>query len=211
MTSPKYMGGLGFREIELFNLAWLAKQAWRILEVPESLSARLLKAVYYPGSDILSASLGSQPSQIWWSILDGVDVLRQGLIKRIGTGQNTHPWNENWLTRDSMLRPVTCLKDEPLNQVSEFIDSSTATWKVSLLREYFIEMDVEMILNIPLSSQRLADVWAWHYEKKGLFSVRSAYRMLVETKKRREDWLEGKATISDSDEINPVGFAHGLS
>ena len=91
MTSPKYMGGLGFRDLELFNLALLAKQAWRILQVPDSLSARLLKAIYFPEGNILTATLGSHPSQIWRAILDGVDVLKQGLIKRIGTGEDTHP------------------------------------------------------------------------------------------------------------------------
>jgi hypothetical protein len=86
MIQPKFAGGLGFRDIELFNLALLARQAWRLLQEPDSLSARVLKAVYYPEGDILSARLGGHPSQVWRSILEGRDALCIGLIRRIGDG-----------------------------------------------------------------------------------------------------------------------------
>lgn len=45
--------------------------------------------------------------------------------------------------------------------------------------------------------RRLDDFWAWNFERNGIFSVRSAYRMLVDTKRRRENWLEGNAGTSD--------------
>ena len=92
MTQPKVMGGLGFKDFELFNLFLLARQAWRILQNPNTLSARMLKAVYFPSSDFLGPGLGSHPSQIWRAIVEGKDVLKQGLIIRIVNGRDTGIW-----------------------------------------------------------------------------------------------------------------------
>mgnify|MGYP007071371709 CR=1 FL=1 len=54
---PKNQGGMGFRDIHCFNLALLAKQAWRLIDNPDSLCARILRAKYYPEGDLLNATL----------------------------------------------------------------------------------------------------------------------------------------------------------
>jgi hypothetical protein len=48
MGKAKEKGGLGFRDIELFNLALLGKQGWRLLQQPDSFMANFFKEKYYP-------------------------------------------------------------------------------------------------------------------------------------------------------------------
>ena len=44
LSSRMDKGGLGYRDLHLFNLAKLARQAWRILQNPDPLCAKLLMA-----------------------------------------------------------------------------------------------------------------------------------------------------------------------
>lgn len=69
MTRPKYLRA--FQDQELFNLFLLARQSWRIEWVHLSLSARILQASNFPDTTTFESKLGSHPSQIWQSILDG--------------------------------------------------------------------------------------------------------------------------------------------
>lgn len=42
-------------KMELFNLALLAKQGWRLTQEPMTLGAQILKAIYYHSVDFLLA------------------------------------------------------------------------------------------------------------------------------------------------------------
>lgn len=48
MIKSKSWGGLGFRGMRLFNQALLARQAWRLIQCPESLCAGVLRAKMLP-------------------------------------------------------------------------------------------------------------------------------------------------------------------
>ncbi|XP_019086489.1 PREDICTED: uncharacterized protein LOC109126954 [Camelina sativa] len=55
LKHSKKEGGLGFRDLEKFNDALLAKQAWRLLKYPNSLFAKVMKARYYKDDNLLDA------------------------------------------------------------------------------------------------------------------------------------------------------------
>jgi hypothetical protein len=58
-------------------------------------------------------------------------------------------------------------------------------------------MNIEVIGAMPLGTTRFDDFWGWQFERTGVFSVWSAYRMIVNSKVHRGAWLEGTTTGSD--------------
>lgn len=73
--SAKKMGGMGFKDLRLFNNSLLAKQVWRLIRHPNSIVARVLKGRYHRHSDIMDAQLGNKPSYIWRSFMWWRDLL----------------------------------------------------------------------------------------------------------------------------------------
>ena len=54
LTRPKKKGGLEFKDLHLFDMTMLCRQAWRLLTNPDTLCGQVLKAKYFTQSDILS-------------------------------------------------------------------------------------------------------------------------------------------------------------
>lgn len=57
--------GLGFRDLEVFNLAMLANQDWNSLCKPQSLCARVLKGIFYHDKEFYNAKYGQVGSWSW--------------------------------------------------------------------------------------------------------------------------------------------------
>ena len=146
------------------------------------MSASILKAVYYPGGrHFLEADLGSSTSCIWRSIVDGREVLKEGLIRRIDTGETTAIWTTNWLPLESLRHPIRLDKPNTPQMVSELINQA----------------EVTTIANIPLCTRRQEDLWAWYFDKQGSFSVCSAYHMPVRRREKHDTAVRNIAGRSD--------------
>jgi hypothetical protein len=90
----KDRGGMGIRDLVNFNMALLAKQCWQLLKSLDSLTAKIIKAKYYPNSSFLEAKLGSKPSFAWRSIQRAQNLFEKGLLWRIRNGQLVHIWGD---------------------------------------------------------------------------------------------------------------------
>ena len=77
---------MGFRDLQLFNKALLARQGWRLLHQLSSLLCRVLKAKYFPHQSFLEAAIPGNTSYIWRSICESKEVLISGMRWRVGKG-----------------------------------------------------------------------------------------------------------------------------
>ncbi|KAM1981594.1 hypothetical protein ACFX15_038069 [Malus domestica] len=169
-------GGMGFRNLYAFNLAVLAKQEWRILQDPESLTARLFKAKYHPYSSFWDASVASSSSYCWSSILKARIVLEKGSRWLIGDGAFVRVWKDQLVPRPSIFRPITQLPPSRENMlVYELIDEARRMWCETGLSAYFEEEDMEHIRALPISHRLPPDKLVWHYTDMGQSKVKSAY------------------------------------
>ena len=64
--------------------------------------------------------------------------------------------------------------------MSQLIRSDVHDWDEPLIRDIFFEHDAEEILKIHIPKVHMNDKVAWFYEKNGIFTVRSAYRLAVQ-------------------------------
>lgn len=170
---PKALGGLGFKNLEAFNQALLAKQGWKVLQNPCSLLARLLKSRYFDSGTFLEAQIGNRPSYGWRSMIHGRELLMKGLRKEIGNGKSLNVWTDPWCDFGGRWNPW--MKNPIINlemKVSDLLNHETGEWRRDVLEENFFPGDVEMILKKkPVIS--VDDFWCWKHTRSGEYTVRS--------------------------------------
>ena len=93
--------------------------------------------------------------------------MKEGIIWRIGNGKTVRIWEDPWLLKGNTRKPITSKRE-----------------------------DAAEILRIPIDEQ-LEDWTAWHFDAKGLFSVKSAYKLVVAVR----DNSSGRDASSSSNEV----------
>lgn len=79
MCTPKFLGGIGFKDLRVFNDALLERQAWRLVQ-RESLMGHVMQAQYYLNRSFLDDSLGCAGSYSWSSIWNAKALVKEGVL-----------------------------------------------------------------------------------------------------------------------------------
>lgn len=160
-------------------MAMLAKQAWRFIKNPDC--------------SCVEAKAKEVMSYTWRSILSGMQLVKEGMIWRIGSGVKIHIWDDLWIPRAWTCRPCTPRGRVLMHKVSDLINPITGTWDEDLVWSIFCVEDAKLIMAMPVFAE-WEDHLAWHYNKKGAFSVKSAYKLFAD--KQRMESRTGRASVS---------------
>ncbi|CAN6873757.1 unnamed protein product, partial [Brassica oleracea] len=178
---PQDKGELGFRDFRNFNLALLAKQLWRLIQHPTSLLARVLKGRYFRLSTGVDVTRASSPSYVWRSLMAAQPLLKAGLRRSIGTGNNTMVWSDHWIP-DVKPRPAIpcCPSLNPNLRVCDLIDPLSHDWNPPLLHQLLSPRDIPLIQSLRLPRSHRPDNYNWAFTKFGAYSVQSGYTLAME-------------------------------
>ncbi|XP_074313686.1 uncharacterized protein LOC141648876 [Silene latifolia] len=180
MCRAKAKGGMGFRDFGKFNLALLAKQAWRLICNEESLMVRVLKGKYFPNCSFMDAVVGNNSSYTWRSICEAKHVMGLGVRRRVGDGKGTRVWLDPWIPGTSSRCVISPRGDLDLEmKVDELMVTGEARWDREKIGAMFLPFEAERIMSITLSDLAQEDSWCWDGARDGEYSVREGYRLLA--------------------------------
>ncbi|GAU27143.1 hypothetical protein TSUD_104520 [Trifolium subterraneum] len=191
----KAYGGLGFRNLHLFNMAMVAKQGWKFATNPNSLVARVYKARYFPNSTFFASHLGNNPSYAWRSIWKSRQVLMNGCRWRIGDGTKINVTNEPWLRMEDGKWMQSPQDHEVSNlYVNQLMLPNEKVWDSNKIHTLFSSNVANSILAVPLFDNIGEDYLVWDDDTHGNYNVKSGYNLLLQSTleasaiQEEEDW-----------------------
>lgn len=187
LTLPKGARGLGFKEIEVFNDALLAKHAWRLLKYPSSLLGRTFLNRYCLSDGILDCSAPNSASHGWRGILAGRDILKKGLGWVVGNGCTIRVWSDNWLSTTQPLCTIGPRTSEAHNMlVSDLFLPNSTLWNVEKIKVHLPQYEAQIRKLVP-STLEMEDTLTWLYQKEGNYTTKSGYALAKVNVKGRDE------------------------
>lgn len=162
MCNDKDQGGMGFKDLTMFNEAMLEKLSWRLLQKDNSLFFRVFKARFLSNGTILDAKDSDSASYAWKSILKGREVILKGALWRVGDRKQIKIWGDNWLPTKILPKIISpMIFGQQNSSVEVLINQSTQSWREEEIDHYFSMAKAAIIKIIPLSSSPQRDTLIW--------------------------------------------------
>lgn len=149
----------------------------------------VMKDKYVKNGDFFTATIPSNASWGWRSIIKGRAVIEGGASWRVGDGKSLSFWADWWVGKKplGLDMEIDIAKGNSNAKISDFLLQNNS-WDITKLQEYLSEEQVEMIQAIPIASEEGAtdSLW-WQHTPVGNFSVKTIYDLIAGNDDRMEE------------------------
>ncbi|XP_045810084.1 uncharacterized protein LOC123904464 [Trifolium pratense] len=224
---PKEKGGLGVRDLDMFNLALLSKWKWRCIDEKHALWYDLLQFRYGPLSiKILSreAVITGPKDSLWWRDVVGVGGKDEDcwfpsqVSSRVGNGKTISFWKEKWFGATPLRDLFPSLFAKELHKdcvVSDIIQLDifklnwTRDWLTSLTHAESVEKaELEHLLFGLVLQSDIADRWRWN---TAVTVAEDCNHLFFSCNKVTELWRQVCLWLGCDYNLQEVGCKHFLS
>lgn len=111
--------------------------------------------------------------------MHGRELLKKGLVKKVGNGRDTKVWLDNWLL-DSVPGPPNYRQDSVVDltlTINDLIDERSNSWNIGLISQIIAEEDIDLVLNTNFTLSR-PDSVVWGFARNGRYDSKSGYKLL---------------------------------
>lgn len=180
ICKPKDQGVLGYRNLRLFNRAYMAKLGWQLINNPEKSWVQVMEAKYNCGSQGMpNVCVRSNASNVWRAIANTWDDIVTDTTWAIRDGSNTRFWRDVWIPRFGKLEdlyPSAIPQAELAFPVSFYALHNN--WNIGELERMLPDDVCAAIENVMPPSPGQSDFPSWKASSDGQFTLKLIYSVL---------------------------------
>lgn len=188
---PKVLAGLGFRNLELMNYAFIMKLAWCIIINPNRWWVQCLLSKYGQNVDFWTVQAQSTTLRLWQEILKTRQWIQAGVCKHIKSGAQTLVYQHIGLPDFTDIIPVSNTADFSCFEanknsanllVSDLYDETVIDWNWEKITRLNLLEAARDFLQLTMIQHNVVVIWQWQLSNSGQYTVKSGYKKLFQLK-----------------------------
>ena len=181
---PRFSGGLGIRNVGLFNQALLMKKVWRITQNPQLLLSRV-----YQTSRISYGLQIFRRRRLSWghrSLLYAETLFNDNCRWKVGNGQHLGIVSHKWLPdHQPMFKDTTPLATVRHLKVQHLLLPDNQGWNIRKINSLFEQTTTRCIKGLELPHcSTVSDIQIWPFTYSDTYTTKSGYQVLLQQIKK---------------------------
>lgn len=183
MCVKREHGGMGVRDINQHNRALLCKWWWRLASKEDTTWRILVHTHYFGSQHWTEAKVTPRWSSIWRSLVKVRDFVDPSIHMCVGNGRHVEFWKDRWHKEFKLCDQFPDLYRScrrPRGTIAMILEGDFTEEFVggTVVTEQTLEAFLLICFQLHLTEEE--DTIKWRWTTKGMFTVASAYEMLID-------------------------------